>query len=239
MNRWYLAGQACSFFVEFKKDGEFVQPDSASIKLTIRDNSGTPISGYNAASQADTALTSLLLTIPSNVNNISSGRETRYVQLDFTSAGVPCNFRSSYKLSAFLPISASPEDVRNILGAREKEVKNEEVELYEAYYQLLRTNSTLTASLIATGDAAMYANRAVALKAALILLPSMPVRALKEETLNNSSAIRATIDWGALRAAIESELSTVLANMAATEDPVLAFVSIFALTFPVDPVTNV
>lgn len=238
MNRWYVAGYANSFYVEFKKDGQFVQPDPASIKLTIRDNSGLPISGYDHAAQPDTLNTTLLLTIPQAVNVVNEGRENRYVRLEFTSAGVPCAFVAAYKLTPFIPIAVVPEDVRNILGARDTELKDQEIDLYEAYFRLARDNPLLEDALTDTGDKNMYANRAIALAAALILIPSMPVRAIKEDTLNNASAIRATVDWDKVQAGIESELAQALANVAADIAVSFAYSPIFRLSTPIDPITN-
>lgn len=238
MNRWCLAGKACSFYVEFKKDGEFVQPDPSSIKLTIRNNSGTPVSGYNEELQPDTLMTSLLFTIPEGVNAITGTVENRFIRLDYTSNGVPCVFIDSYRLCNFVPFTATPNDVRNILGARGLEIKDEEADLYEAYFQLLRTNSTISAALIAGTDVSMYANRAIALKAALTLVPSMPSRALKEDTMHNASAIRATVDWVKMEQAIKDELGNALLNMESATNPGIQFSNIFIVSNPTDPVTN-
>ena len=239
MSQWKLANVATKIYVEFKKDGEFVIPDAGSILLTIRGNSGAAIGGYNGVQLADVTGTTLLYTVQASVNLIPENTtESRYVSVSYTSDGVPLTFNFNYRLSGFLPITVQPQDVRNILGVRDLEVRDEDVDLHEAYFDLLRTNSTLSEALTSVTGRANYANRAIALKSALTLLPSMPVRALKEDALNNATQIRATIDWEALKVQLEDELSKALENLAVDVEPETSLPVLFALVTPTDPVTN-
>lgn len=238
MNNWNLSGQALSLYLEFKKDGEFVQPDPGSLYLTIRNHQGAPISGFNKAIQPNVNGTTLLLNIPDTVNVVSSGRETRFVRMDFTYGGLPLFIETRYKLTSFIPITAMPSDVRNLLGVREKELKDEEVDLYEAYFKLTSVAPALLTALQASDDRSMYANRAIALKAAIDLIPSMPVRTLKEESLNNASAIRASIDWELLAAQLSGQLSDSLDLIVENAVVDVSFSPIFMVTSPTDPVTN-
>lgn len=236
MNRWHVAGQSLGLYVEFKKDGQFMPPDAGSIKLTIRDSVGVPLSGFNQAAQADTSNTSVLYTVPYTAN-MATEPEARYVQVDYTIGGVPCIWKDVYKLSPFLPIAVVPSDVRNILGVRDKELTDEQVDIYEAYFELLRVVPDLEAALVAADDRCRLANRAIALKAALIVLPSMPVRAMKEDALNNASQVRATIDWELLRAGIESELSGILVGVPVSPEGFVLH-PLFMVVTPTDRITN-
>lgn len=238
MNNWNLSGQALTLYLEFKKDGEFVQPDPGSLYLTIRNHQGVPISGYNKSPQANVSGTTLMLSIPEAVNEVAAGRETRFVRMDFTYGGLPLAIEHRYKLTSFVPITAMPDDVRNLLGVRQKELKDEEVDLHEAYFQLTSIASGLLEALQASDDRSMYANRAIALRAALNLIPSMPVRTLKEDSLNNASAVRASIDWELLAAQLSGQLADSLDLI--VEDAVIesTFTPLLMLTNPTDPVTN-
>ena len=239
MNTWNLSGESNSVYIEFKKDGELYPPDTGSIKLTLRDTSGQIIAGYDKVLLDDTVLTTMLLTFPGSVNVINEGRESRHVRVDYLVGGVPCAYMGSYKLSPFIPLTVTAADVRSILGIREKELLDVEVDLYESYFNLLPANPLLESALLAVDNTAMKANRAVALNAALTLLPSMPARASKEDALNNASLVRASIDWAEVRDAILAELSDCLGALD-PNGPVSSFqfTPLLVLTFPTDPVTN-
>lgn len=238
MNRWHIAGEAIGLYVEFKKDGEFMPPDIGSIKLTIRDYTGVPLAGFNHAVQADVLGTSVLLNVPQSANLVNEGVENRFVRVNFRVGGIPCIWSDAYKLTAFLPISVLPSDVRNLLGARDKEIKDDEVDLYEAYFTLLRSNSGINIALVQTDDRAMFANRAIALQAALMLLPSMPVRIMKEDALNNASQVRATIDWEKIKAALLAELAVAIGGFLPELSTGFTLNALFIKSNPTDPVTN-
>lgn len=238
MAKWQTSGSSISVYVEFRKDGEFVIPDSNSIYLTIRGNNGVAIGGYNKVLQSNPGLSTWLLTVSGIVNTVVSGIESRYVLLEFTNGGVPCTFVCNYKLSPFLPILATPADVRNLLGVRDTELPDSEVDLYEAYFYLLRSNPLLASALVSTTDQSLHANKAIALQAALSMLPSMPVRAMKEESLSNAGQIRANIDWELLRASLEGDLGNSLGNMVLTTSVPFTYTPLFAVVTPTDPVTN-
>lgn len=238
MNNWNLSGKSLSLYLEFKKDGEFVQPDPGSIYLTIRNHQGTPISGYDGAVQPNVTGTTLLLTIPQAVNQTVGARENRFVRIDFTAGGTPLFIEARYKLTTFIPINATPEDVRNILGLREKELKDSEIDLYEAYFQLVDNAPLLLDALKASDSRTLYANRAIALKAAIELIPSMPIRTLKEESLNNASAVRASIDWELLAAQLSGQLSDSLELIVEEAVVSVGATPLLVLSIPIDPVTN-
>lgn len=238
MNNWNLSGKSLSLYLEFKKDGEFVQPDPGSLYLTIRNHQGVPISGYNNAIQSNVNGTTLLLNIPESVNQVASGRENRYVRMDFTAGGLPLFVEVRYKLTSFVPINVTPEDVRNILGVRQKELKDSEVDLYDAYFQLVGNAPILAEALLATDDRSMYANKAIALKAAIELIPSMPVRTLKEDSLNNASAVRASIDWELLASQLTGQLNDALDLIVEDAVVTIGVTPLLMLTTPLDPVTN-
>lgn len=238
MSDWCVSGQGNTVLVEFKKDGEFVIPDPGSIKLTIRSNSGLVVGGYDKQAQVGVLSSTWLLAVPGAVNITNEEREARYIIVDFTSGNYPCSFRVSYRLTAFLPIQVLPQDVRTLLGLREEELKDFEVEIYDAYFALLRSNPALGANLVTGNDATMYANKAIALKAALLVMPSVPLRAAKQDSLNNATLLRATIDYGKLQAELEGQLSDALANMGSVTAISYAATPLLLLTTPVDPITN-
>lgn len=238
MTPWYVSGEGATLLIEFKRDDQFVIPDPGTIKLTIRSNSGLVLPGYNRAVQPDVPSSAWLLNIPADVNITNEERENRFIIVEYLSGGYPCLTRINYRLTHFLPIQTSPQEVRSLLGLRDLEVKDYEIDLYTAYFELLRNNPLFEDYLIAGDDTAMYANRAIALVAALKLLPSLPLRAVKEDTLNNASLIRANVDWDALKASLEQQLVEALDGLEVLGAPLLGAPPLLLLTFPLDPVTN-
>lgn len=239
MAKWHLKDAACSVQIEFKKDGEFVIPDQNSVLLTIRKGDGSKLTGYDSVPLLGATSTDFLLPITAEMNAVGGdGLDTRFIEVAFTSGGTPLYFRTSYHLGAFLPLVASPADVRTILGLRGLEVRDEEVDLNFAYYALIRSYSGLTTALTAADDRKLYANQAVTLKAAIGLLPALRLRAVKEDTLNNASLIRANVNWDALREDLEGELASALANITDTSAATYAAPDLLQLSNPTDPVTN-
>lgn len=239
MSPWCLPGRSNSVLVEFQRDGQYVMPDPGSIRLTIFDNSGVAVTGYDGVPQPDVTATTVLLNIPASVNFINEERENRFLRVEFTNDGYPCVFKTTYRLTNFLPIEASAADVRSALGLRDSELDDEEVDLYSAYFELSRKIPTLGARLISGDDSAMYANRALVLMEALRIFPSLPLRAVKEDSLNNASLIRATIDWENLRASLEAQLQEALSSIDTMLPVTYLMTPLLVLTTPIDPVTNV
>lgn len=239
--KWNLAGKALALYVEFRQDGEFVIPDVGSLKLTLRGNNGVVISGYNEAVLPDCPVSTTTIGISSTLNTIIALTfETRYVRVDFTVGGRPLAIESSYRLAPFLPLTATPADVRSVFGARDSELPDSEIDLMEGYFTLLEDYPIAMAGALATSATSRWANLAVTFKTSLQLIASMPVRVLKEEALNNASQSRGKIDWEALQAQIEAGLGVVLGKLeAAAQVPGgTSRTPLLVLSLPTDPVTN-
>lgn len=234
---WQLSNKACTLYVEFKKDGEFVIPDAGSIKFTLRSNPGTVL--VNAAAVPDPASTVTTVVVSQANNTITAGTvESRYGLIEFTFGTQPLTAELTYRLSDFLPLTAKPELVRRLLGVRYGELPDNDIDLYESYYDLLRSYSTLATALVTTDTRAMNANRAVALHCALSLIPSMPTRAAKQDSLNNATLLRQTIDWDAIQAKLQGELADALAGLDLVVSTVVSAPSLFVLVTPTDVITN-
>lgn len=235
--KWQLSNKACTVFVEFKKDGEFVLPDAGSVKLTVRSNSGALL--VNATAVPDPSSTVTTVVISQANNTITAGTtESRYVLVEFTSGTQPLTFETKYKLTDFLPITAEPQNVRGHLGVRYGELPDSDIDLYEAYYNLLRSNSTLATALVTTDTRAMNANRAIAIACALDLIPSMSTRAAKQDSLNNATLLRQTIDWDAIQLKLQGELAEALAGLSLAVVTTFSVPTMFAVVTPTDVITN-
>lgn len=238
---WHLSAKASSLYVEFLQDGEYVVPDAGSIFLTIRGNDGLVISGYDALAMADVTVSTMTYTVPQAVNNIGAvDVETRYVRVDFKVGDKPLVTEQVYRVGPFLPLAATPAEVRGLFGAREQELPDSDIDLRGAYYLLLDEYPDAMTGALTVSATTWLANRAVVLMAGIQVAPSMPSRALKEEGLNNATQIRANIDWVALQHQIVGELGATLGKLeeAAGSTTSAALMPILGLSIPVDPVTN-
>lgn len=232
---WREAGSDEEFVIDFKIDGEFVEPDQSSVTVTVRDAAGSvlhtaPLSGVTTSSTT--------YTVPASVNTLSGGAQTarRYITVKFTSGARPIRIDSVYGLRPFSPLTVSPATVRGLFGVRRVELPDEDVDIYQSYLDLKDIYSNLDAVM---ADRIRDVERLVALRCAIDLLPGMPLRALKQESLSNAEAIRQTIDW----TAIGAQLLQGYAELAGDLDLVLieegaGISALFAIVTPTDPVTN-
>lgn len=237
--RWHLPSTDVSILVEFVSEGEPVIPDTNSVILTVRDMAGAPLAGLGALAVAGPYLTQRTLVIPAANHALGSGEmtKTRFVEVNYTVSGVPLKVSDWYGIRAFIPLTVGPEDVRGLLGLRDKELPDADIDLFNAYLKLVRSNSTFPQLLLRTDGFERQANKAVALQAALDVLPSAPIRALKEETLSNASSIRASIDWSTLEASLMAQLDAVIGEL--FPDSIVAFgAGLFVVVTPTDVITN-
>jgi hypothetical protein len=214
---WNLPGKDCSIYVEFKKDGEFVIPDPGSLKLTLRDDAGVVITGYDSLALANCLVSSLMITVLAALNTVGTGLpfETRYARIDYTASTEPLHVDVVYRVAPFLPMASEPAEVRALFGARDLELPDSDIDLYSAYFLLLQDYPDAMTGALSSAATSWSANRAIVLTAGLQVIASMPGRLLKEDALNTAKQIRGNIDWEALEARLGAELGVVLAKLQA------------------------
>lgn len=239
---WRTASTSVAVAVSFLADGEFVIPEAGSVTLTLRGNDGTVLAGFNEVPVVDPESTTMLLTLPPEVNGIGSNPlETRYVRISYRVGNTPLAFEYVYRLTPFLPVAATAFGVRSVIGVDFKTLPDSDVDLYEAYFKLKKDVGALFVTALTTaGQAAIYANNMITLQAAILLLPSLQNRVMKSETSHNEIYLRNTLDLEALSASLESRLLEETAAMQdASDNPVTSAITpIFFVTSPVDVITG-
>lgn len=240
---WRTANASVAVAVSFLEDGEFIIPTSGSVTLTVRGNTGVVLTGYDNLPVADPGSSSTLVTLPVGVNQLLTGDlETRYVRVSYLAGNVPLTFDYAYRLTPFLPISASPLDVRRLTGIDSKALPDADIDLHEAYYALKAdVGDNFVTALTTTSRASILANNMIALKAAILLIPSMQNRVMKSETSHNEIYIRNAIDLDALLFSLTNRLADETSAMleTVTGSPATDTVTaIFFLTSPVDVITG-
>lgn len=237
---WHLSGEDLTLRFDFMVDGALVVPDAASIQLTVRGHAGVPVSPFDPQDYPSVG-TSLEVTIPGAANTLTAPDtfESRFVILNFRYNGAVQVRRHSYRVSEFLPISATPADVANLLGLVEDELPEADVDLYQAYYQILMGTPELATALTTTSVANLLANRAIALQAALLLAPGLPARFAQSTT----SADREFTRFSNLKVAeiiekLEEELDSALADMLTPGAVEVVAPTLFIIAARTDPVTG-
>lgn len=228
---WFEAGTDVTIPIDFIVDGEFVVPDAATYKVRAHD--GTVL----ASGALSASATSEELAIPAANNSISSDWENRYVQVEFTSGSKVFHRNISYKLSAFIPLTASPDMVRGTIGVNERELPDKDIDLIEAYFSLVENHgSGITEALTERGARNAAVNEAVVVKAAIRIMDSVPLRAMLTVRTEDSSASRSKdVDFSALSDSLQARLA-VLINTATNVTPTSPL--IFEFSTPADPFTQ-
>lgn len=237
----HISGTDLQLLFKTKINGEFVVPDSGSLKLTLRDTTATIRPGFDQKLLPDTAINVVKVTIPASENTLVPGSnyETRFARLEFTSQGKASMVEIIYRIIRFIPYTVTPDSVRETLGVSIGELDDSAVDLYKTYLKL-SSNSAFAAAIVSNDLKTIYANDVLRLTEALELAPSLRARILKGEEKDNSLYTRFNFDFNELIAQLRSALlEAQQAWLNASGDVPVIGVTIFRVSVPVDRVTGV
>lgn len=228
---WHEADNDISFTVDYIVDGEFVQPTTASYRL--RGHDGTLLDSGSLSADS----TSEEVVVGAAHHSISADWENRYYRATFVYEGRTYTSDFDYKLHAFVPLMASTDQVRSLIGLDASELPDKEIALIEAYYDLAdEYSTTFTDAFTATGVSNRKANEAVALKAALAVVHSVPMRTKIQVRTENTTVVRSErIDFEALEEALRRKLTSTLGQVVPDTTPNTA---LFELSTPTDAITG-
>lgn len=242
---WRLAGQPQTVVMQFVVDGQPVIPDAGSITFTAWDNAGEIIR-QSPWTQPDEAVpTQIEIVLETDLGNIpaDSQFESRYVRADFKSDSKPYFVKTSYRLYRMIPMTVEPQVVRGIIGADYEELPDQSIDLVEAYFNLSMAFGTgvLRAALTRPDKIALVANEAIALQAAVTVLPSLPSRILKADKIDNAGFTRFGVDFEKLEADLKGKLieatNAIILDATGTL-PVAATVNLFQVSSQTDRITG-
>ena len=232
--RYELAGNDVAVLVEFTLDGEFVTPDEDSVSYIVRNTVGTIVVSTTAL---DPTGSQIFITVPAIVNALASGHkfENRYVIVSYTVGGVPRTLKYLYRIAAWANYTSTEDDVRSMLGVRRSELPDDEIGLYEAYLDVGKDvgEEALDAAL---GSASRSANEAITAKAALNVLPGLPLRVAQAEGDGTLSFQRfAKADWFRLEEQIRSWYDQAVLTVTSSEGTTVVLDVVGTRT---DPITG-
>lgn len=228
---WFISDEDVAIEVEYEVEGEYVVPSAATYSL--RDHSGVELtSGALSA-----ALTHETVEIDAAHSAITGLWENRYLTVTFVADGKTHRKTTSYHLSAFVPLTVGPEDVRSTLGLDQKELLDQEIQIEEVYFRLVETyGSAFSDATLLTGIRNWAANRCVVLKAALDVAQSLPMRTrISIRTEDTTEKRTEKIDFAAIVKDLEIELAAVT-NTAIAQSVVAP--TLFTLSSPTDAITG-
>lgn len=220
----------------FEVDGEFVTPDSGSVRYTVRGHDGQPLAGATDVVVAAPG-TGVSLALPSWIHTRTRPVEKRSVVLTFIHAGQQHTVTRHYRVVDWLPMTASAADVRAYLGLSAAELPDDGVDLVEAYLAVAAAvgGEALAAALQAGTRQELVANRAIVYRAALDLLPALAFRVIASERSDAVAMSRlARLDAAALARDTAALYAEALAALTGAGAEVVGFL----VTTPTDPVTG-
>lgn len=200
---------AVSFPVDFLVDGVHVVPTSATV--TVRDETGATIAGLVDA-PLDVSSTHTLVSVPGTDNAVPLGSDyvNRYLQVTFLHEGRTHQRHFVYRVRPFIPIAVTPDDVRAELGLDSREMPDDVIDLYGAYLDL-KADYDMETALITGTQAALAANRAIAVKAALEMIDSLVFRvAIKMRSEDSALERMTSFDPDKIRIRLGQKLGRLL-----------------------------
>jgi hypothetical protein len=236
--KWFQAGEDLTFDIELIVGGVPTQPDAGTVTATVRDQTGQVVAGLDHK-PITVPGTTASISVPAGANAIASETESRYVTLSYIAGGQSRQQHAAYSLHPFLPLEASADAVRGLLGVASDELPDDDIELVPAYYDLVADNGDAFKNAFTTGNRQrQQANRALALRAALDALPSLQLRVFQARTSENNTFGRfQTVDFQQLRVDLTDQLAAAL-NIANASTATVSIPTLFVVSTPTDPVTN-
>ena len=220
-----------TYAFDFKIDGTFVYPDNGEFSYKVRALDGTiliqgdiqldPQTIDDGENEITTYPDSGSFIIPAEYNTLEREYfDSRIVEISYFYNGKPQVLRDSYRITDFYYFTASPKDVRDYYGLNSGELPDEDIDLNDVYFQLLKKHGdTFLDALNLGGVASIRANRLIVLKGVVQVFPSARLRVNQEENDGSSKFLRYLnkIDWDALLAGALAEIEELESNLSGDE----------------------
>lgn len=229
---WYLADSDITIAIDYLVDGEFVVPDSAT--YDVRGHDGVSLLTGSLPAVA----TSESVTVAAVNNSVGTDSfQNRFVLVTFIYGGSTYQVSKNYGLNTFIPMTASAAKVRSEIGLDASELRDDEVDLIQAYHSLLtKYGSGITTALTASGSANLAVNKAIVLQAAIEIMTSLDLRTQISVRTEDSTVRRSEkIDFDRIADRLQQKLAPLIdeATGAVTFTPTL-----FGLSDPTDAITG-
>lgn len=160
-------------------------PVDNSVFYTLLDHTGSVVAGHDNVAIVTTDLDTVVeVYIPSSDLQISGGRtfEKRTLEVVFQNSSGYYRKVKNFRLVPRLNLYVGQSDVRGLLGVNETELSDSDISLFTAYLQVKQDVSNLDTYLVAGDFNEIKANKLVATKAALDVIPSLKLRIAQSQS---------------------------------------------------------
>lgn len=176
-----------------------------------------------------------------NTLDVGALSATRDLDWSYVLSGVIINGNFRYSIEARAPFGATCDGVRQKLGVGVEEVPDSDISLIDAYRYLRTTAGAAAVAAVSDngGDNDAILRRAIEAFAALVLLPTMPVRVAAQEESGTNMYKRQTIDWSALEGPLSTMVDEGILLADPSYDPMSDSAALFVVATPaLDPITG-
>ena len=241
-----------TYAFDFKVNDAFVYPDDGIFSYRVRTIDGTtllqeevqldPIEIDNGETTNTTYPDYGSFNIPAQYNSLESELfDSRIVEISYLYHGKPQLIRDSYRITDFYYFTARPKDVRDYIGLNTGELPDEDIDLNDIYFQLVKKlGYDFTSALETSGIPSIRANRLIVLKGVVQVMPSARLRVNQEENDGSSKFLRYLnkIDWDGLLANALAEIEELENNLTGDETVSLSEYNPFYLGAVKDAITG-
>jgi hypothetical protein len=200
--RAFLADQDVTLVVPLTLNGEPFIPDNGSVKWTLRDSAGAPVTGQvDVPVTMGAGSTQAVIVVLAARNAIASTRFTkRTVVLTASKNARPVYFNIPYRLTPWLNTTVDAGAVRNFIGVDIGELPDDSIDIPAAYFDVEDdiTEVLLSAALQANDASERSANNAILAQAVINVLPGLSLRISQNESNGVFSVARPKIDLAEL-----------------------------------------
>lgn len=235
-----ISGRDTSVTFDILVDGELVVPDQGTVTYTIRNYAGDAVSGHeNQPVVTDGSTTTVKIVVPAAVCTKTQDYDSFSVELLYEHDSHPYSQVKSFVIAPWVNFHTTPAEVRALMGSSSIEVPEDDIDLYQAYLDVdddLGDGVTLLSVLNGGTAKTRSAGQAIALRAALNLVPTLQMRALMILQADTQRAQRfENVDFPALEQSLRTRYANMLSKVAGTTLTTRTFLG---LTSPTDALTG-
>ncbi len=217
---------------EFLVNEEFFTPDPAEdLYVELRD-----VSGATLGSRIYLDLAEPDWLVPASNFSLAVDELSKFLfmEVTFITDGQQITWSSPVRVVRFKPITVTPLQVRNLLGASNEELPDSVFDVYAGY---LEVSEILNADLFSDVTKVVHANKALLLHVAITQIPTLPLRLLKTREVDDHKMTRQSIDYLTLQGELYAQFRSLLVNHF-NYVPVAEYAQLLTVVSVTDPLTG-
>ncbi len=238
----YIGGLDANVPFTFIREGAPFIPDVGTVTFTVLNHVGVAIAGLTDVPVTTTTTTfQFNVHIPAVNNDIDvlKSFERRTIVVSYQKDGVYERDVLGYRVIPVAHYSVEPKDIRSFIGLQDKELGDEDIDLFASYLYVqkdLGTSYSLDSLLVSGTTQELAANEMIRMRGVLDVLPSVRQRISQEETNGVTGFKRLTIkDFDAIEAVALGRYAAALSETVISTETATTLV---LFTEDADPITG-